>query len=83
MALHLRKQLVTHIQRGDRNVVGVLEGDLLTVIEKGARLIVRDIENLLDGDAQPAAHGSVNVLSEDASIQSRHSTIDQSRQLTV
>ena len=79
----MSKELLTHVKLGECNAVGVLKGNLVSVVEKGTCFIVRKIENLLDGHAQGAAHGSVDVLSEYASIQSGHSTIDQGRQLAI
>lgn len=81
--LNLSKELLIYVKLGNRNAVSVLQGDLLEFVEKGTGFIIRNIKNFLDGDVQPATHGSVDVLSEYASIQSGHSTIDQGRQLTI
>ena len=77
------KELVGHVQVGDRDAVGILQCNFLALLEQIAGGVIRNRQHLFFGEPQFAANGSVDILSEDATIQCRHSTIDQGRQFSV
>jgi hypothetical protein len=59
-----REQLVVDVTARVRDRVGVFERRLLRVAEEGALRVVVERPDLLRRDAIPAAHGSIDVLSE-------------------
>src|SRR5438874_5469525 len=68
MALHAREQLVVDVAARVRDRVGVFERNLLGVGEERAPRVVVERFDLLRREAVPAAHGSIDVLSELAAI---------------
>jgi hypothetical protein len=81
--LDVSEEVIADVKLGDLNAVGVLQGNLLAFVEQGACFVVQNIENFLDSDTLFAAHGSINILSEHASVQLGYSAIDQRRQLAI
>ena len=77
MLLDLSEEVIADVKLGDLNAVGVLQGNLLAFVEQGACFVVQNIENFLDSDTFFAAYGSINILSEHASVQRGYSAIDQ------
>src|SRR5438552_10532087 len=75
--LHAREQLVVDIAARDRDRVGVFERYLLRVAEERALRVVVERLDLLRRDAEPAAHGSIHVLSELAAVPPGDSTVEQ------
>src|SRR5437773_7725474 len=66
--LHAREQLVVDVAARLRDRVGVFERYLLRVAEERALRVVVERLDLLCRDAVPAAHGSIDVLSELAAV---------------
>src|SRR6185312_16836358 len=65
---HPREQLVADVAAGLGHRVGVFERHLLRVAEERAVRVVVERLDLLGRDAVPAAHGSIDVLSELAAV---------------
>jgi hypothetical protein len=77
VSLHAREELVVDVAVRIRDRVGVFERYLLRVAEEQALGIVDERLDLLGRDAVPAADGSIDVLSELASVPRRHAPIEQ------
>src|SRR5258705_4013983 len=75
--LRARKQLVVDVPLGVRDRVGVFERHLLRVAEERALRVVVERLELLRRDAEPAAHGSIGVLSELAAVPPGDATVEQ------
>src|SRR5206468_10258954 len=77
MPLHPREQLVVDVAARLRDRVGVFERHLLRVAEERALRVVVERLELLRRDAEPAAHGSIGVLSELAAVPPGDATVEQ------
>jgi hypothetical protein len=77
VVLHAREQLVVDVAARIRDRVGVFEGYLLRVAEERALRVVVERLELLRRDAEPAAHGSIGVLSELAAVPPGDATVEQ------
>src|SRR6266567_2898639 len=75
--LHAREQLVVDVAARVRDRVGVFERYLLRVAEERALRVVVERLDLLRRDAEPAAHGSIGVLSELAAVPPGDATVEQ------
>jgi len=75
--LHPREELVVDVAARVRDRVGVFQRDLLRVAEERARRVVVERLDLLRREAEPAAPGSVGVLSELATVPPGHATIEE------
>src|SRR2546426_585803 len=75
--LHAREELVVDVAVRLSDRVGVFERHLLRVAEERALRIVVERLDLLRRDAVPAAHGSIDVLSELAAVPRGHAPIEQ------
>src|SRR5258705_3581938 len=75
--LHADEQLVVDVAARVRDRVGVLERHLLRVAEERALRVVVERLELLRRDAEPAAHGSIGVLSELAAVPPGDTTVEQ------
>jgi len=72
------KQIVVYILGGEGDGVCIFECDSLGLRVKLARGVVGKGFDLLSGDSELAAHGSVDVLSKLTPIERGHTTIQQS-----
>src|ERR1700730_5285581 len=77
VSLHAREKLVVDVAARVRDRVGVFERHLLRVAEERALRIAAERVDLLRRDAVPAAHGSIDVLSELAAVPRGHAPIEQ------
>jgi len=77
------EQGVIDFAAGDRHAVGVGEGGALAVVEAVAVRVVREFSELLFRHSEFAAHGGVDVLSEDAAVDRRDAHIDERGELAV
>src|SRR6266545_7405416 len=75
--LHAREQLVVDVLARVRDRVGVFERHLLRVAEERALRVVVERLELLRRDAEPAAHGSIHVLSEFAAVPRGDASVEQ------
>ncbi len=83
MLSNLSKEIVADVELRDRDSVGVFKRHLFPLVKQGACFVVWNVQDFFGGHTQLAAHGSVDVLSEDAPIQGGHASIDQGRQLAL
>src|SRR6266567_85952 len=77
MPLHAREELVVDVAARLRDRVGVFERHFLRVAEERALRVVVERLQLLRRDAEPAAHGSIGVLSELAAVPPGNATVEQ------
>src|SRR5213082_3545683 len=77
VSLHAREKLVVDVAVRLRDRIGVFERHLLRFAEERALRIVVERLDLLRRDAVPAAHGSIDVLSELAAVPRGHAPIEQ------
>src|SRR2546429_199709 len=77
MPLHPREELVVDVAARLRDRVGVFERHFLRVAEERALRVVVERLELLRRDAEPAAHGSIGVLSELAAVPPGDATVEQ------
>ena len=82
MPLHAREQVVVDVAMRVRDRVGVFERHLLGVGEERALRVVVERLELLGRDAVPAAHGSMDVLSELAAVPRGDATVEQRPECT-
>src|SRR5438874_2558823 len=75
--LHAREQLVVDVAARVRDRVGVFERHLLRVAEERALRVVIERLEFLRRDAEPAADGSIGVLSELAAVPPGDATVEQ------
>src|SRR5688572_9267745 len=75
--LHAREELVADVAARLRDGVGVFERHLLGVAEERALCVVVERLELLRRDTEPAAHGSIRVLSELAPVPPGDATVEQ------
>src|SRR5262245_23842227 len=75
--LHPREQLVVDVAACVRDRIRVFECYLLRVAEERALRVVVERLDLLRRDAEPAAHGSIDVLSELAAVPPGDATVEQ------
>src|SRR5882724_4391533 len=76
VSLHAREQLVVDVTARVRDRVGVFERHLLRVAEERALREVVERLKLLRRDTEPAAHGSIGVLSELAAVPPGDATVE-------
>ncbi len=74
------EELVTHILVGQRHRIGILQGQPLHLGEVRARRVIVEREQLFIRDAEGAADGSVDVLSEEAAIDRGDASVDERHQ---
>src|SRR5258705_696211 len=75
--LHTREELVVDVLARVRDCVRVFERYLLRVAEERTLPVVVERLQLLRRDAEPAAHGSIGVLSELAAVPPGDATVEQ------
>ncbi len=75
--LHAREELVVDVAVRVRDRVGVFERHPLRVAEERALRVVVERLEFLRRDAEPAAHGSIGVLSELAAVPPGDATVEQ------
>ena len=75
--LQLGEEGVVDILIAQRDRVGVLEGNPFGGGEMRGFCIGFEREDFFVGDAQSAAHGSVDVLSKDATVERGDAAVDQ------
>jgi hypothetical protein len=74
---------ITDLAPGDRHCIGVLQRYALDLaIERTGRVIDQG-ENLLIRDTQTVAHGSIDILSELASVERGHTAVDECLHLFI
>src|SRR5216684_117195 len=78
-----REQIVADVTIAERDGVRVLQGHALGLrVERAGRVVAKG-QDLLVRHAEPAAHGSIDVLSELAAVQRGDTAIEQGLELAV
>ena len=72
-----RKQFIAYFPTSDGHCVGKLQGDPLGPIKQLAVRVIQHRVDLVVGNSEAAAHGSVDVLSKFTAIQESHATINE------
>ena len=75
-----RKQFIAYLPTCDCHRVGKLQGEALGLVKQVAARVIQHRVDLVMGNSEAAAHGSVDVLSKLAAIQESHATIDEGTQ---
>ena len=83
MATQPREELVGGIASRDGHGVPVLQRHPLRFGVEGARRVLREGQDLLGGEPQLAADGSVDVLSELTTIEAGHPPVQQRHEAPV
>ena len=78
-----RKQFIAHFPTSDGHRVGKLQGDALGRVKQIAVRVIQNRVDLVIGNSEAAAHGSVYILSKLAAIQKSDTTIDEGTQSRI
>ena len=78
-----REESVIDITIAERDRVGILQRNLLRHGEQRARLVLAELEDLLRRDAETAADGSIDILSELAAVQGGDAAVEERPQSGV